>query len=274
METKFLGRRGQYRIGVEWWDTVFKFSCKDIQRDWIAVEVREKGFHVFSSDWLGEVQIRVKDYSDGRVHQKWFRLGRGAWKTHTRRPKGSIYLAFQLMDNKYGHPFSSKPVEVPQTYQEWQNSLENKRILNHIHPEQKREGHSRKSHSQRKGTNKESKDNNEKNHSNSTKNRSKESNEGSEKKHTKHSQRKGTNKESSDNSKKIEAKSTQAVICENLIEFSPIVVKSDRASFSSNNPFLLRTTIENTKNPFEIDFKNPFGKINGQEMPLPPVKAF
>jgi len=222
----FGKKRTEYRIGVEWWDTVFKFSCKDIQRDWIAVEVREKGFHVFSSDWLGEVQIRVKDYSDGRVHQKWFRLGRGAWKTHTRRPKGSIYLAFQLMDNKYGHPFSSKPVEVPQTYQEWQNSLENKRILNHIHPEQKREGHSRKSHSQRKGTNKESKDNNEKNHSNSTKNRSKESNEGTNKESKDNNEKKnhsnstknrskesneGTNKESSDNSKKIEAKSTQSL---------------------------------------------------------------
>jgi len=107
-----------------------------------------------------------------------------------------------------------------------------------------------------KETNKESSDNNEK------------------KKHSHSTKKKGTNKESNDNSKKTEAKpATQAVICENLIEFSPIVAKTDRASFSSNNPFLSSTTIENTKNPFEIDFKNPFGKINGQEGFLNTMKA-
>eukprot|EP01119_Soliformovum_irregulare_P019540 TRINITY_DN620_c0_g1_i1.p1 TRINITY_DN620_c0_g1~~TRINITY_DN620_c0_g1_i1.p1 ORF type:complete len:366 (+),score=61.04 TRINITY_DN620_c0_g1_i1:69-1166(+) len=108
-----------YAVGKEWWDVVFKFSTKHIDRDWIAVEVREKGWHVVSSDWIGEVQVRVRDFADGKVHQKWFKLGLGAWKHHTRRPRGYVQLAFQLKNTPFEHPFGTDPVEPVLSFAEW-----------------------------------------------------------------------------------------------------------------------------------------------------------
>src|SRR5690554_4190339 len=70
---------------------LIKSKIKKPKKDWISVEVREKGFHIISSDWIGEVHIRTRDYLDGKVHQKWFKLGPGAWKRHTRRPRGYIH---------------------------------------------------------------------------------------------------------------------------------------------------------------------------------------
>jgi len=121
---EYIGKkRTNYHMGREWWDKIFKFTSKSPTTDWIAVEVREKGYHIVRSDWLGEVQVRIKDYADGKVHQKWFKLGGGAWKHHTRKPKGCIHLAFQLMENKFDHPFNKKPVEPSMTYEEWKQSL-------------------------------------------------------------------------------------------------------------------------------------------------------
>jgi len=56
--------------GREWWDKIFRFTIKEVDYDWIAVEVRDRSFHVMRSDWLGEVQIKAKEFSDGKVHQK------------------------------------------------------------------------------------------------------------------------------------------------------------------------------------------------------------
>jgi len=115
----FGNKRTTYHTGVEWWDKIFRFSLNNFQFDWITVEVREKGYHIIRSDWLGEIQIKVKDFADGAVHQKWFQLGGGIWKHHSRKPRGCIQLAFQLIKNKMDRPFITLPAEPVMTYNEW-----------------------------------------------------------------------------------------------------------------------------------------------------------
>jgi len=117
-------RTTNYHMGRQWWDRIFNFSTSDIKNDWLAVEVREKGYHLLGSDWIGEVKIRIKDYADGKVHQKWFKLGGGAWKSHTRKPRGAIHLAFQLASNKNVHPFNTPPIEETLTYEQWNATSE------------------------------------------------------------------------------------------------------------------------------------------------------
>jgi len=60
------------------------------------------------------------EYSDGKVHQKWFKLGKG-YKHHGRSARGYIQVAFQYMDRlEVGvRPFASSPVEKVQTFEEY-----------------------------------------------------------------------------------------------------------------------------------------------------------
>jgi len=107
--------------GREWWDQIFRFKIKRTNAEYINLEVRDRGTALLlvGSFWIGEVRINIRDFSDGLVHQKWFRLGNSLFKRHRRKPKGAIHLAFHLVSNKHVHPFSTPSVEVPQTFGEW-----------------------------------------------------------------------------------------------------------------------------------------------------------
>jgi len=274
---EYIGKKTtNYHMGREWWDKIFRFTCHNVHTDWISVEVREKGFHLIGSDWLGEVQVKVKDYADGRVHQQWFKLGGGLWKNHTRKPKGCIHLSFQLMNNKYDHPFTSKPVERPLTYQEWQESLELRRTIksskgsshhnaskekNSNNSETKR--HKKKDENEKKSENKTTKEGDTKktdagNRSQKSKSHKSRENKAGEK--GTHRKKSSGNKEKSKEEETKEEKPTPP-ISENLIEFSPIVTKTVEKTdkFDSNNPFLSNPT-GSISNPFDIDHKYPFGK--------------
>lgn len=39
---------------------------KNLEYDWILVEVREKGSHLFGSNWIGELELQIKQFSDGK----------------------------------------------------------------------------------------------------------------------------------------------------------------------------------------------------------------
>jgi len=113
----------KFHSGVEWWEQSFRFKIKSVEIDWVAVELREKGLHLMSSDWIGEVCLKVKEYKDGFVHEDWFKLGKGSWKMHTRQPRGYLHLAIQLKDNKYDRPFEIEPKAKRQTFEEWRAKM-------------------------------------------------------------------------------------------------------------------------------------------------------
>nr|BAK01870.1 predicted protein [Hordeum vulgare subsp. vulgare] len=111
----------RYRQGVEWWDKTFRFKVKDSDRDWVAVEIRDKGAHTISSDWIGEVQIKIAPFVDGEVHEEWYKLERGNWKSNTQKARGHIHLAFQMMTNQFDRPFADQPFQKT-SFQDWRNS--------------------------------------------------------------------------------------------------------------------------------------------------------
>jgi hypothetical protein len=86
----------------------------------LILQARDKGLHVFGSDWVGEIEINVMEYSDGNVHQKWLKLGKG-YKHHSRAPRGYIHLAFQYVErlDVGSRPFASSPVEKIQSFEEY-----------------------------------------------------------------------------------------------------------------------------------------------------------
>ena len=47
-------------------------KIKNLQDDWVALEVRDKGAHALFSTWIGELQLRVKDFKDGKGKEKQF----------------------------------------------------------------------------------------------------------------------------------------------------------------------------------------------------------
>lgn len=112
-----------FKPGIEWWDKIFTFkavSRNDHQQ--IIIQARDKSIHVFGSDWLGEVKIDLdsEGYLDERVHQMWFKFGRGR-KPHSRSPRGYIHLAFQYSEELVvgKRPFCTAPVEKVLTFEEW-----------------------------------------------------------------------------------------------------------------------------------------------------------
>jgi len=111
-----------FKPGVEWWDKIFIFrQVPKGEHQQLVVQARDKSIHVFGSDWLGEVKIDLdsEDLLDERVHQMWFKFGRGR-KAHSRSPRGYIHLAFQYsVDPIVGRPFSAAPVEKVLTFEEW-----------------------------------------------------------------------------------------------------------------------------------------------------------
>jgi len=115
----FQKRATSYHIGREWFDRIFRFNIHNQETDWILVEVRDKCFSLFGSDWIGEVRLEVKDYLDGEVHQKWFALESGNGKHRHRKPRGSIHLQLHLTNSKVSHPFNSKPIEPILTFEKW-----------------------------------------------------------------------------------------------------------------------------------------------------------
>lgn len=75
-------------------------KIKNPEVDWVSVEVREKGLHLFGSDWVGELQFYAHQFKDGKVHQDWFALTKLPFKKHSREARGYIHLAFQLLNSK------------------------------------------------------------------------------------------------------------------------------------------------------------------------------
>lgn len=117
---EFLHKKStKYHSGVEWWEQTFRFKITQPDLDWVAVEVREKGLHLLGSDWIGEVQLRVKDFMDGKVHENWYKLGKGAWKNHSRQPRGYIHLSIHLLPNKYRRPFEGEEPSKRLSFEEW-----------------------------------------------------------------------------------------------------------------------------------------------------------
>jgi len=113
-------RHTKYKQGVEWWEKTFRFKVKDLETDWFAVELRDKHFHTFSSDWIGEVQLKVNAFTDGEIHEAWYKLSKGNWKYSSKQPKGHIHLAIQMMNTKYERPFADQQFEKT-SYEQWRS---------------------------------------------------------------------------------------------------------------------------------------------------------
>lgn len=103
--------------GVEWWEKTFMFKVKDIEHDWVAVEVRDKAWHMIQSDWIGEIQLKVNTFQDGVIHDNWYRLGKGSHH-YSRDPRGFVHLAIQMLPNKTERPFSD-PDFHKTSYNDW-----------------------------------------------------------------------------------------------------------------------------------------------------------
>lgn len=98
---------------------IFSSKCKNIERDFITIEIRDKGYHFFRSDWVGEVHLNISDYVDGKVHQQWYKLGEALVKKHISKPRGFIRIQTQLLDDPYQRPFATPPVEPILSFDEW-----------------------------------------------------------------------------------------------------------------------------------------------------------
>jgi nucleotide-binding universal stress UspA family protein len=109
-------KRTKAHHGVDWWEQTFLFKIRDVETDWFSVEIREQSG--LSSTWLGETQLRVRDFKDGKMHDDWYQLGKGAWKRHRREARGHVHLHIQLMDNKYDRPFEQAG-QKKLSFQDW-----------------------------------------------------------------------------------------------------------------------------------------------------------
>jgi len=107
-----------YKAGKTYWAEIFTFPVDNVLTDNISFQLREKGYHVVSSDWIGEIKLKMSDYDDGNVHLKWFRLGATDGKQHSRAPKGVILLKIHLT-TRSDKPFYKKPAERQLSYDEW-----------------------------------------------------------------------------------------------------------------------------------------------------------
>jgi len=101
------------------WNELFEFKIEHQENDWVAVEIRERGYHLLASDWLGEVQLWVRDFMDGKSVDTWYALGKGLWKNHKREPRGFVHLRVQVMDNKFAEPFGDLLDQAPVSFKEW-----------------------------------------------------------------------------------------------------------------------------------------------------------
>jgi len=113
----FTKKSTGYKLGIQWWDKNLCLTVKHLEYDYITVELREKGYHLITSDWIGELQFSVKDFKDGQVHQNWYQLQTASVKKHTRQPRGYIHLAFQLLRSKSERPFA-RALEII-NFEEW-----------------------------------------------------------------------------------------------------------------------------------------------------------
>jgi len=91
--------------GVEWWDQIFKFKIRDIDIDWMQIQLRDKHLKLIGSTWMGEIQLQLKDLKDGSVHDAWYPMGRSLWKVHTRNPRGYVHLVMRVTNSKFDRPF-------------------------------------------------------------------------------------------------------------------------------------------------------------------------
>ncbi|PRP88054.1 hypothetical protein PROFUN_04482 [Planoprotostelium fungivorum] len=107
-----------YKSGKTYWAEIFTFPVDNVHNDGVTFQLREKGYHVVSSDWLGEVTLKLSDYDDGNVHLKWFRLGNAKSKQHTKSGKGVLLLKIHLT-TRNDKPFYKKPCERQLSYDEW-----------------------------------------------------------------------------------------------------------------------------------------------------------
>lgn len=107
----------KYQNGVEWWDKTFKFKVKEIEYDWIAVEVRDKSWHVLNSDWIGEIQLKASTFKDGEIHDNWYKLGKGNGH-YMKEPRGYVHLAIQMVSNTVERPFAD-PDFKKMSFDEW-----------------------------------------------------------------------------------------------------------------------------------------------------------
>lgn len=107
-----------FKAGKTYWAEIFTFPVDNIHSDSVTFQLREKGHHVVSSDWMGEVTLKLSEYDDGNVHLKWFRLGESKAKQHTHKGKGVLLLKVHLA-GKNDKPFYKKPSERQLSYDEW-----------------------------------------------------------------------------------------------------------------------------------------------------------
>jgi len=117
----FHKKSTRYLSGVDWWEQTFRFRIKNIEADYVAIEVREKGMHVIGSDWIGEVALKVRDFKDGEVKENWYKLDNtyASMKVHRRKPRGYIHLMIELKHNKFERPFIDEPKQQRLTFDEW-----------------------------------------------------------------------------------------------------------------------------------------------------------
>eukprot|EP01114_Cavostelium_apophysatum_P001881 TRINITY_DN11653_c0_g1_i2.p1 TRINITY_DN11653_c0_g1~~TRINITY_DN11653_c0_g1_i2.p1 ORF type:complete len:392 (+),score=93.13 TRINITY_DN11653_c0_g1_i2:123-1298(+) len=110
----------KYQAGQQWWEKIFRFTVKDPDTDWFAVEVRDKSLHLIGSDWIGEVQLQVKTFKDGAVHDNWYALTKCDLKdSHGRDTPARIHLAVQVLNNQVDRPFAELDQKKKMTYDEW-----------------------------------------------------------------------------------------------------------------------------------------------------------
>jgi len=115
--SSFNQKSTNHKLGIQWWDKTLSVKVTNVDYDWIAVELREKGYHILNSDWIGELQFKVREFQDGAVHQDWYQLQKSAVKRHSKPPRGFIHLAFQLLTSKSERPFAQIK-DIP--FDEWQ----------------------------------------------------------------------------------------------------------------------------------------------------------
>jgi hypothetical protein len=93
---------------------------KNPEVDWVSIEVREKGSHLFMSDWIGELQFYGHQFKDGEVHHDWFALS-NLHSNRDRDARGYLNLAFQLVNSKGDRPFTGDELSS-MPFDEWVKS--------------------------------------------------------------------------------------------------------------------------------------------------------
>lgn len=115
-------KTAQLRTGYEWYDITFKFKVQDLESDFLSVELKNRNRFV-ASDWIGEIQLDLSAFADGKTCESWYQFGKGHWKgrNKARVPHGYVHLHIQLMDgDKTLPPFEDESHDHKgHSFEEW-----------------------------------------------------------------------------------------------------------------------------------------------------------